>query len=135
MIPEEIQTGNYGRGVFFPLVVVDAVPQWQNQGPGVTPVRCAEDTGQLLAVRWCGPESAAPQATSALARVVASAPPAHVLHDSERLAAFHAALPQYLYLIALTTSSVIGPWSQRPGQAGAVTHPNPSPAARGIRAA
>lgn len=135
MIPEEIQTGNYGRGAFFPLVVIDAAPRWQNQGPGVTPVRCAEATGQLLAVRWCAPESAAPQATSALARVVATTPPAHVLYDSEGLAAFHTALPRHLNLIALTTSSVIGPWSRCPGQPGAATHPTLSPIAPAIRAA
>ncbi|MCQ1577164.1 hypothetical protein [Streptomyces parvus] len=124
MIPDEIQTGNYGIGAFFPLVVLDAAPHWQNQGPGVPPLRCAEDTGQLLAVRWCAPESAAAQAPSTLARVAATAPPAQALRDTERLAAFRAALPQHLNLIALTTSSVIGPWSQRPGRPRAATPPS-----------
>ncbi|MDW6058219.1 hypothetical protein SAZ11_08975 [Streptomyces sp. FXJ1.4098] len=126
MIPDEILTGNYGIGAFFPLVVLDTAPRWQNQGPGLTPLLCAEDTGQLLAVRWCAPESAAAQAPGVLAQVVATAPPAHELHDMERLAAFHLTLPQHLNLIALTTTSVIGRWSQRPGRPRATTHPSHS---------
>ncbi|OMI33037.1 hypothetical protein [Streptomyces sparsogenes] len=61
-----------------------------------------------------------------LAQIVATAPPAHELHDTERLAAFHLTLPQHLSLIALTTTSVIGPWSQRPGRPRATTHPSHS---------
>ncbi len=90
-------------------------------------MRCPYDTGELLAVRWCAPESASAQAPGVLAQVLATAPPAHDLHDAERLKAFHRALPQHLYLIALTTTSVIGPWSQRPGQYLAASHPGPTP--------
>ncbi|MFC8016609.1 hypothetical protein [[Kitasatospora] papulosa] len=130
MITDEIQTGNYGIGAFFPLVVLDAAPHWQNQGPGALPLRCAEETGQLLAVRWCAPEGAAAQAPIVLARVAATAPPAQAFRDTERLAAFRVALPQHLNLIALTTSSVIGPWSQRPGRPHAATQPSRSRPAR-----
>ncbi|MGC5264055.1 hypothetical protein ACPXCO_23855 [Streptomyces cyaneofuscatus] len=135
MIPAEIQTGNYGIGAFFPLIILDPAPLWQNQGPGIPPLRGTEDTGRLLAVRWCAPESAAAHAPTVLSRVAESAPPAQALHDTERLAAFRADLPQHLNLIALTTSFVIGPWSKRPGRHGATPQPSPPRIARLTQAA
>ncbi|MGA5703047.1 hypothetical protein [Peterkaempfera bronchialis] len=123
MIPDAIQTGNYGIGAFFPLIVLDPAPCWQSQGPGATPLACTEETGQLLAVRWCAPEALADQAPSVLAQAAAIAPPAETLFVPETLAAFHAALPQHTSLIALTTSLVIGPWSQRPGRPSTTTRP------------
>ncbi|MFI5864616.1 hypothetical protein [Streptomyces sp. NPDC051546] len=133
MIPDEIQTGNYGIGAFFPLVVLDTAPRWQNQGPGITPLRCTDDTGQLLAVRWCAPESAAAQAPGVLAQLLATAPTTQELHDAELLKTFHRALLPHLNLIALTSTSVIGPWSQRPGRlltAIGSSRPHPVRAAR-----
>ncbi|MDF3303142.1 hypothetical protein [Streptomyces tropicalis] len=127
MIPDEIQTGHYGIGAFFPLVVLDPATHWQSQAPGNIPVRCTDDTGGLLAVRWCAPESAGAQAPGSLAEVLATAPPVHELHDTECLQAFHRALPQHLHLIALTATSVIGPWSRRPGQHVAAIHPTRTP--------
>lgn len=122
MIPD-IQTGNYGIGAFFPLVVLDPTPRWRNQSPGTTPLRCTAETGQLLAVRWCAPDSLEAQAPIALAQAAALAPASDRLSIASDLAALRRALPQHTHLIALAPSIVIGPWSLRPGRRRATDRP------------
>ncbi|WP_327391383.1 hypothetical protein OG728_38550 (plasmid) [Streptomyces microflavus] len=126
MIPDLMQTGNYGIGAFFPLIILDPTPHWHNQGPGTTPRRCSQETGHLLAVRWCAPDHMEDQAAQALTQAKKTAPAADVLSAPAHLAAFHESLPPHTNLIALPTSCVIGPWARRPGRLRAMPRPRPS---------
>ncbi|WP_372412769.1 hypothetical protein [Streptomyces luteireticuli] len=126
MIPATVHAAYYGLGAIFPMVILDAFPRWRRPQPGALPDR-THGGEELLAVRWCGPDTELATAPDLLTKAAAAAPAAPP--SPAELEGFRQSLPEHLRLTAIRASAVIGPWDTRPGAS------RPAKDTRGHRAA
>jgi len=103
---------HYGLGVIFPVVVLDS-SGWKQAAPWARPQRVT-DRGDLLVLRWSGPEQDADESVQLLVTLARLAP--DPLDDESALVAYDEQLPRSVRLIALRPSALIGSWAERPGQ-------------------
>ncbi len=104
-----IETGHYGLGALFPLVVLDPAGWWQRTVTAV-PEPHPAGGGHALVLRWCGPDPEENAAEDLLIRAACAAPATPV--SASDAVTYQAALPAHLRLIALPLACVI---SRRPG--------------------
>ncbi|WP_217231360.1 hypothetical protein [Streptomyces anulatus] len=107
-----VETGHYGIGAFFPVIVLDPRPRWARPVPPALPTLAPAGPADILAVRWAGAERDLAHAEQLLLQAVRDAPAeAHI----GQLDLYRAGLPPSVVLITLPPNALIGPWSDRPG--------------------
>ncbi|MFI0742537.1 hypothetical protein ACH4PU_31335 [Streptomyces sp. NPDC021100] len=114
----QVDAAYYGRGVLFPVVIIDHNPVWNRALPGALPHQ-GPGGEELLAVRWCGTHDDEPAAPALLLDAARHAPA--VPASNAELASYRDALPEQAFLITLPVTAVISTWAERPGRPRAAT--------------